>query len=339
VFTIDKASGLPIYLQIKHQVVYLVALGRLMPGSMLPSIRQLATSLGVTTATIRHAYAALDADGLVTSQPGKGVLIADLSGDARAHVSRRQAALVDLFGSALARARGLGYTTQEIRAALTRAVAHAEDRPRVAFVGAEPEFLERYTPFLSEALADLHVDVFGVSLQDLREHGESALHPFDPAWCVATLVRSYAEVVQLLRDTSAPIIGLALELAPETQAELLTLASDSRVVLVAERINLTGMTHLIEQYCMPTGGLAHVSLESKDLPTALAAAEVVVHSLRGRRAVTRRARPGCRLIELHFVFSSLSLARLREAVGADLGRQNGMGRVVAGLQPVPAQST
>jgi len=339
VFSIDKASGLPIYLQIKHQVVYLLALGRLTPGSMLPSIRQLASSLGVTTATIRHAYAVLEADGLVSSRPGKGVLIADLSADTRAHVSRRQAALVDLFGSALARARGLGYTGQEIRAALTRAVAHAEDRPRVAFVGAEPEFLERYTPFLSEALADLHVDVFGVSLQDLREHGESALHPFDPPWCIATLVRSYAEVVQLLRDTSAPIIGLALELAPETQADLLTLASDTRVVLVAERINLMGMTHLIEQYCVPTGGLAHVSLESKDLPAELAAADVVVHSLRARRAVTRRERPGSRLIELHFVFSSLSLARLRQAISADAGRQNGRERVLAGREASAEKST
>src|SRR5207247_9241497 len=99
-FGIDKASRLPISLRIKHQVVYLLALGRLTPGSMLPSIRQLATSLSVTTATIRHAYAALEADGLVISQPGKGVLIADLSADARAHLSRRQAALVDLFGSA-----------------------------------------------------------------------------------------------------------------------------------------------------------------------------------------------------------------------------------------------
>jgi GntR family transcriptional regulator len=339
VFSIDKASGLPIYLQIKHQVVYLVALGRLTPGSMLPSIRQLASSLGVTTATIRHAYAALEADGLVTSHPGKGVLIADMSADVRAHVSRRHAALVDLFSSALSRARGLGYTAQEIRSALTRAVARAEERPRVAFIGAQPEFLERYTPFLGEALGDLNVEVVGVALRDLREYGESALHPFDPPWCVATLVRSYAEVVQLLRNTSVPVIGLALELASETQAELLTLASDTRVVLVAERINLSGMTHLIEQYWAPPGGLPHISLESKKLTVGLAEAEVVVHSLHARRTVTRRAPPGCRLIELHFVISPLSLTRLRQAISADVGRQNGTARVLAGPEAGAVDST
>jgi DNA-binding transcriptional regulator YhcF (GntR family) len=339
VFSIDKTSGLPIYLQIKHQVVYLVALGRLTPGTMLPSIRQLATSLGVTTATIRHAYDALEADGFVASQPGRGVLIADLSDDARAHVSRRQAALVDLFASALARARGLGYSAQEIRAALTRAVAHAEDRPRVAFVAAEPAFMERYIPFLGDALADLRVEVFGVSLQDLREHGESALHPFDPPWCVATLVRSYAEVVQLLRDSSTPIIGLALELAPETQADISSLPTDARVVLVAERINLMGMAHLIEQYWLPSGGIPHVSLESKELPAALAAANVIIHSLRARPVVTRRVSPGSRLIELRFVFSPLSLARLRQALGTDAERQNGSARSLVEVGGRIEQST
>jgi DNA-binding transcriptional regulator YhcF (GntR family) len=323
VFTIDKASGLPIYLQIKHQVVYLIALGRLTAGSMLPSIRQLATTLGVTTATIRHTYAALEADGLVVSLPGKGIQVAELNADAQAHLSQREAALVDLFTSALTRARGLGYTSHEIRAALTRAVTRSEEHPRVAFVGAEPEFLERYLPFLTEALSDLRIEVVGVSLHDLRESGEAALHPLDPPWCVATLVRSYAEVVQLLRDSSIPVFGLALELAPETQAELLSLPTQARAVLVAERINLTGMTHLVEQYWVPEGGLAHVSLESKELTSLIAQADIVIHSLRARRRIIQRVTPGARLIELQFVFSSLSLAQFRQAVTLERDRHDG----------------
>ena len=57
--TIDRASGLPIYLQIRHQLVYEIALGRLQAGAPLPSIRQLAANLRVTTVTVRHAYDAL----------------------------------------------------------------------------------------------------------------------------------------------------------------------------------------------------------------------------------------------------------------------------------------
>jgi DNA-binding transcriptional regulator YhcF (GntR family) len=325
VFTIDKASGLPIYLQIKHQVVYLIALGRLTAGSMLPSIRQLAATLDVTTATIRHTYATLEADGLVVSRPGKGVQVAELNADARAHLSQREATLVDLFTPAVTRARALGYTRHEIRAALTRAVNRSDDRPRVAFVGAEPEFLERYIPILTEALSPGQAEVLGVSLQELREHGAAAVHSLDPPWCVATLVRSYAEVVRLLRDSSIPVVGLALELSPVSQAELLSLPTQARAVLVAERINLAGMLHLIEQYWAPEGGLRHVSLESKDLSAVIADAEIVIHSLRARRRLKSGLQSGCHLIELQFVFSSLSLAQLRRALTAERDRHDGAG--------------
>jgi DNA-binding transcriptional MocR family regulator len=46
--SIDRASGLPIYLQIKYQVINDISMGRLIAGQVLPSIRQAAKQLGVT---------------------------------------------------------------------------------------------------------------------------------------------------------------------------------------------------------------------------------------------------------------------------------------------------
>lgn len=313
--TIDKASGLPIYLQIKHQLLYEIAVGRLTPGSALPSIRQLASSLGVTAATVRHAYAALEAEGLVVSYPGKGIIVAELSAELREQASQRQAALLDLFASTLERARALGYTPDEIRAALGQAFLATVDRPRVVFVGAEPEFVERYTPLLAEALRDLPVDVTGVQLRDLRERGPAWLQTAAPA-CVVTLVRSYADVRDLLHSTGLAVLGLALELAPETQRELLSLPRDVPALLVAERFNLTGMVHLIEQYWVPDGEFPHVALESRELAAAIQRAEVIIHTLRARRTVARLVPAGRRLIELRFVFNPISLARLRERIAS-----------------------
>jgi DNA-binding transcriptional regulator YhcF (GntR family) len=298
VLTVDKASGLPLYLQIKHQIVYELATDRLRPGMALPSIRQLAASLRVTTVTVRHAYAVLEAEGLVVSHPGKSVLVAELSADARAQVSLRQSGLVDLFAAALERARALGYSTEEIQVAISRAMS-AAGRPRVAFVG------------------DLRVEVVGVSLRDLRERGPEALHPLDPPQCVAALVRSYVEVRDLLEGTGPPVVGLALELTAETQAELLALPNQARALLVAERVNLVGMAHLIEPYWVPDTPLAHVALESRDLASALRGAEAVIHSLHARRAAARHTPRDCPRIELHFALNPMSLARLREVIGAE----------------------
>ena len=56
-FEIHPSSGAPIYRQIMDQVKALVASRRLVPGQMLPSIRQLATDLEVNMMTVSKAYA------------------------------------------------------------------------------------------------------------------------------------------------------------------------------------------------------------------------------------------------------------------------------------------
>lgn len=49
---------------------------RLKPHSQIPSARQLATSYGVSTMTIRQALSALQADGLLYTIPGSGTYVA-----------------------------------------------------------------------------------------------------------------------------------------------------------------------------------------------------------------------------------------------------------------------
>lgn len=51
------------------------------PGSRLPTERQLAADLGVTRSGIRHALAALEADGLISREVGRGTFFNDSAGD------------------------------------------------------------------------------------------------------------------------------------------------------------------------------------------------------------------------------------------------------------------
>jgi GntR family uxuAB operon transcriptional repressor len=52
------------------------------PGSRLPTERQLATDLGVTRSGIRHALAALEADGLISREVGRGTFFRDAAEEA-----------------------------------------------------------------------------------------------------------------------------------------------------------------------------------------------------------------------------------------------------------------
>ncbi len=71
-FTIDNMSRIPVYEQIVEQTERLLLSGQMKPGDAMPSVRGLATELGVNPNTIQKAYAELEHRGMTTSVPGRG---------------------------------------------------------------------------------------------------------------------------------------------------------------------------------------------------------------------------------------------------------------------------
>jgi GntR family transcriptional regulator len=75
-FTLNPQSGIPIYRQLIDQIRRLIASGQLVPGSDLPSIRDLAQQHAVNPMTISKAYALLENEGLLIRQRGKPMQVA-----------------------------------------------------------------------------------------------------------------------------------------------------------------------------------------------------------------------------------------------------------------------
>ena len=86
---IDPRSHIPIYLQIADGIRDAVAAGVYRPGESLPSLRALALEAQVNPNTIQKAYDELARDGLVYSQRGKGLFVAE-KGAASAQDRARQ---------------------------------------------------------------------------------------------------------------------------------------------------------------------------------------------------------------------------------------------------------
>jgi GntR family transcriptional regulator len=72
---IDPSSGLPVYRQIMEQVRRMVVAGRLGAGEKLPSVRDLALTLGINPLTVGKAYGELERDGVVEMRRGLGVFV------------------------------------------------------------------------------------------------------------------------------------------------------------------------------------------------------------------------------------------------------------------------
>ena len=72
---IDHTSRIPIYEQIKTQIIALINSGILSPGDKLPSLRTLAAELSLNFNTIKKVFAQLEADGVIESRQGAGFFV------------------------------------------------------------------------------------------------------------------------------------------------------------------------------------------------------------------------------------------------------------------------
>ncbi len=110
---ITAASGAPIYLQIIRAVKRDIALGRLLPDEVLPSVRQLAVDLSVNPNTIAQAYRELEQEGFVYTRHGHGTFVA------RQHRGKVQAerrkAIASHIEEALIEGINMGLTESELR--------------------------------------------------------------------------------------------------------------------------------------------------------------------------------------------------------------------------------
>lgn len=74
-FTIQFNSGVPIYRQVVEQVIHLIDRGQLLKGDLLPSVRKMASELGVNPMTISRAYSTLEQDSVVERRRGVGMVV------------------------------------------------------------------------------------------------------------------------------------------------------------------------------------------------------------------------------------------------------------------------
>lgn len=140
VIEIDGKVEKPIYRQICDQIVAGIALGELVPGMQLPSVRSLAADLGINLHTVNKAYAVLRDEGYLRMKGRAGAFIAEP--DDACRVERTAKAADDLesqlFRAALA-FRANGGTRGEFLEAAAAQAARAYGAVGAQDEGASPK--------------------------------------------------------------------------------------------------------------------------------------------------------------------------------------------------------
>lgn len=72
---LDMASEIPIYMQLRNQIVMGIGRGELQLGERLPTVRQMAADAGVNTMTVNKAYQLLKAEGFIEIDRRRGGVV------------------------------------------------------------------------------------------------------------------------------------------------------------------------------------------------------------------------------------------------------------------------
>ena len=75
IFTVDESSDLPIWIQLRNRIQYLIYSGALGPDEQVPSARSVAASAKINYNTVTKAYHDLETSGIVVSIRGRGMYV------------------------------------------------------------------------------------------------------------------------------------------------------------------------------------------------------------------------------------------------------------------------
>lgn len=220
---VDDVSGVPIWVQIKTQLEYLIATGAVPEGTQIPSVRQLSGRLGVAIDTVRQAYDELTRVNLVTTRRGRGTFTRLPESGARGTSSSRR-----LWAEADRAA--VAYLTEGAdpagRAnALANRLRMLDTGMRIGFVGVQVS-VERYATQVAEALPS-GMQVTPLAIEDVRDDAAMLLGFTH----LVTLV-FHSTQVEELAPGHCRVLPLMSGLAPRVLDEIADLPA-GRVALVA----------------------------------------------------------------------------------------------------------
>lgn len=115
ILEVDFNSEEALYIQLRNQIIVGIATNRLKEGESLPSVRQLAESIGINMHTVNKAYTVLKQEGFVKVDRRRGAVIA-IDADRISDLEQMRESLRESLRVILARASCRNISREEVHA-------------------------------------------------------------------------------------------------------------------------------------------------------------------------------------------------------------------------------
>jgi len=319
-FELDRELPIPVGEQIKTQIVHRIFSSRLRPGDRLPSLRELASSMGVSYATISHIYRDLAQDRLVVTRPGKGTYVADLAQITAEEKQRMSgSSLNQLAGTFVSQSLSLGYGASEVVEAVRERLEGYPASPttrNIVFVGGvSRRAAHLYAREIEALLSDLEVSVSVILIDELKADPQLFLERASPAKLVVTLPTLLHDTRELLEPQGYWLSSIAFRPSTQTVQQLSAIDPGCRVGVVAsEPAYLMTLVEQVASYSSSALSMPSAVLgDEPRLQDLLAGVDIVIYHS-GCERILERIGPGIEAIEFLYSPEPDSVLRLRPLI-------------------------
>jgi GntR family transcriptional regulator len=277
---VNRDSPVPIHDQLVAQVGQLVACGALTPGERLPSIRGLASRLGIHHLTVLSAYRTLADRGVLEIREGSGVRVAQLAPAGGGW--REGIALSAMAAYFVAQARARGHAGEAILAACRAAVA-PRHVARLVVVNPHPDLQELYLHELSRIVA---CPMEGRTPEQVEAEGAAAFA--DAALLTST---NFAAPLRRTVGEERAVIVFRLASAEPMLARVRALPPDAVAAVASRSSRFVFLMRELLSGVLPEDRLLAADLgDAKRAAAALKLADLVVADSSCSSEMTKRTR-------------------------------------------------
>ncbi len=282
---IDRASTVALGVQLRGQIEYAIACGDLNPGTRLPTVRQLAETLGVSPVTISQVYRELQKGGLLEALPGRGTYVTETIGVPMGGDQDRQ--LEAILDRLAIEGKRMGLEAGQLLDRVAARLDRSETREReitILLVGLFEGATVGYGDALQEALAG-SARVRSTTFDDLPKDARSTKADFD---LFVTLPYRVSQLRNLI-GPGALVTYLRFQPSEHTRVSLARIDPRDRVLGVARLPGfLPALEAGIAQYAPHLAKVAYCLVTDPHLPSLVSANDVVVYASGAEEVRTHR---------------------------------------------------
>ncbi|MCM0649432.1 GntR family transcriptional regulator [Clostridium swellfunianum] len=205
---LNKDSGVPLYLQVKKQIMDLIRNGSLKIGSKMPTERELSERLKVSRNTISTAYKELEQEGVLKSYQGRGTFVAEEAKPWKAYgIKDKIIKFVDL---GLEEALETGIDPDEfLEIVALRINEKKEQMSKMTAVYIECN-VEQARMFSQQLSKSTNMNIIPLTLPDLHKMEQSTKDLIEKSQVIIATFNHVNEVKELTGSFKREVLGIAI---------------------------------------------------------------------------------------------------------------------------------